>query len=69
MKDEDEFTEYRDKNFNWYKVLNCLCRPRAFWTFKGYDDLHFSSSELSRYGKLWYYFICAKFCHLYRLRK
>lgn len=60
MEDEGEFTKYRDEDFDRNQVLKCLCRPGVIWTLKGNNVLHFSPSELSRYGKAWYSFICAK---------
>lgn len=60
MEDEDEFTEYRNEDFDWNQMRKCLCRPGAIWTLKGNDMLHFSPSDLSRCGEAWYSFICAK---------
>lgn len=49
IEHKDEFAEYRDGDFNWYKVCKSLCRPLTFWTLKGDYTLHFSLNELSRY--------------------
>lgn len=58
--ENDEFTEYRQEELDWDQVIRVLCRPRAQWTLKGDEVVHFSHSELSRIRKEWYYFICAK---------
>lgn len=43
-------------------VLQSLCKPGTQWTMKvgTTEKVHFSYSTLSRYGKAWYAFICAK---------
>lgn len=58
--DHDEYTAYKQEELDWDQVINGdLCRPEAEWTLKGDEAVHFSHSELNRFGKAWYYFICA----------
>lgn len=59
MSDDDEYTKYRTEELNLDEVIKCLCKPGATWTLKGTEMLYFSHSELSRFGKAWYYFLCA----------
>lgn len=51
MEDDDQLAKYIQENLDWDEVIRCLCRPGAEWTLKGTEALHFSHSELSRFGK------------------
>lgn len=59
--DDDEFTNFFNNNPNWGVVIRQLCRPGAAWKSKDQQGaMTFPHKELSRYGKVWYTFLCAK---------
>lgn len=51
MEDDNQLTEYIQEDLDWDEMIRYLCRPGAEWTLKWTKALHFSHSELSRYGK------------------
>lgn len=60
MVGDDEFTEYMQKDIDLSEVIKVLCRPGAEWKSKEHEAFSFAHKELNRYGKAWYYFLCAK---------
>lgn len=57
---DDEFTEYMRDDIDLEEVIKTLCWLGAEWKSKEREAISFSVKELSRYGKVWHYFICAK---------
>lgn len=57
---KNEYVEYVRTGPNYKLIIQQLCQPGTELRVKEKAAMHFLLSKMSRYGKAWFAFICAK---------